>query len=292
MFERLSGLFTGGGNDNAPLAWWGRFPVYGITWLVLAHCLCFLVTTAALPLGGAEWVSGLVFSNQAVLRDFAIWQVATYAFVHVPSLWFLIEMAMLYFFGVEVEKALGRRQFFVFYILLVLLPPLFLVAAGLFGPVLILQGSGAVQMALFLAFVALLPNLPFFFAIPARWVWAAFFGLNSFLALTGNGWALLTALWINTGATLVFLRMWGIPRPFFSGSNEVRIPRPPAPVRVSRPLRVSPKPPRQKRRVDPVENIDPILEKIAREGLGSLTAAEKIRLEKARAALLAKEEGR
>lgn len=292
MFERFSSPSFGGGNDNAPLAWWGRFPVYGTTWLVLAHCLCFVVTTAALPFGGAGWVSGLVFSNQAVLRDFALWQVATYAFVHVPSLWFLIEMAMLYFFGVEVEKTLGRRQFFIFYTLLVLLPPLFLVAAGLFGPVLILQGSGAIQMAIFLAFVALLPNLPFFFAIPAKWVWAAFFALNSFLGLAGSSWASLTALWINTGATLFLLRLWGIPWPFFSGNGGAQFPVRSAPARPARPARMPVPPRRTPRQSDPVENIDPILEKIARKGLGSLTPAEKARLEKARAALLAKEERR
>lgn len=275
-------------SDGNPLTWWGKFPVYGTTCLVLAHCVCFLLTTAALPLGGAAWVSGLTFSNQAVLGQFAIWQVATYAFVHVPSLWFLIEMAMLYFFGTEVEKVLGRRQFFTFYGLLILLPPLFLVAAGLFGPVLTLQGASAIQMGIFLAFVSLYPNLPFFFAIPAKWVWAAFFLLNSFLGIAGTAWAPVSALWLNTLATLFFLRAVGLPWPFslpaISASSRESFPSTPR----EEPRKKKPRP-TPRRQSDPIESIDPILEKIARSGLSSLTPTEKSRLEKARAQLLAQE---
>lgn len=293
MFDRLSSSGLVNVQDNGPLTWWGKFPVYGTTWLVLAHCACFLLTTLALPLGGAEWVGALTFSNQDVLQKFALWQIATYAFVHTPSLWFLIEMAMLYFFGTEVEKVLGRRQFFTFYSLLILLPPLFFIAAGLFGPLLALQGASAIQMGIFLVFVSLFPNLPFFFAIPAKWVWAAFFLLNSFLALAATAWAPLTALWLNTTAALFFLRAWGLPWPFtspqlsfaktFAPSSE---PRPP------RPTRGKQRQPAAFRRPDPVESIDPILEKIARSGLASLTPTEKARLEKARAQLLAKEQER
>lgn len=291
MFDRSFAPVFSHVTDNVPLAWWGRFPVYGTTYLVLAHMLCFVGTTLAMPLGGGALVSALTFSNQAVLQNFALWQVATYAFVHVPSLWFLIEMAMLYFFGTEVEKVFGRRQFFIFYTVLVLLPPLFLVAAGLFGPVLLLQGAGAVQMGIFLAFVALMPGVPIFFGIPAKWVWVGFLALNSLLGVAGGAWAALTALWLNTGATLLILRAWGVPWPFApqgldlfgglaGGASESRSVWPAKSIKGTKVVPV---------RRDPVENIDPILEKIARKGLGSLTPGEKARLEKARAQLLAKE---
>ena len=41
------------------------------------------------------------------------WQLVTYAFVHPPSglLWFAIEMYMLFAFGREVERFIGRRAF-------------------------------------------------------------------------------------------------------------------------------------------------------------------------------------
>ena len=57
-------------------------------------------------------------------------------------------------------------------------------------------------------------------------------------------------------------------------------------------FRVLPAPTARSRRVeepDEVESIDPLLDKIARSGMNSLTAKERARLEKAREALLKKD---
>jgi hypothetical protein len=57
-------------------------------------------------------------------------------------------------------------------------------------------------------------------------------------------------------------------------------------------FRVLPTPLARSRRVeepDEVESIDPLLDKIARSGMNSLTAKERARLEKAREALLKKD---
>ena len=67
----------------------------------------------AIALGGGSLLAALQFDSAQVLQAGKVWQLATYAFVHSPSglIWFAIEMYMLYVFGREVERFVGRRAF-------------------------------------------------------------------------------------------------------------------------------------------------------------------------------------
>lgn len=280
-------------NDFEPFLFAGRLPVYGTTILVALHVAAFVLTAICLPLGLRAIPEAMMFSSSAVIGDFAIWQIGTYAFVHQPSLWFLIELAMLYFFGLEVEKFLGRTGFFVLYALLVLVPPLFLVAAGLFGTVSVLQGASAANFAVFAAFAVIYPDARIFFNLSARLLAIAFFAFNSLVLFSQSSWSALSALWMDAGAMLFFLRIEGVRslqgalpvfqppvRKGFAGLATVRKAASEAPL----PLRKNSTSTR-----DPMMIIDPILDKIAREGIGSLSEAEKKRLEEARADLVKRE---
>jgi len=276
-----------GTRDTQPITWWGRMPVYSATLLVIAHCLTFVLLALANPLGYGALIPHFVFSTSGLLEQFQIWQVFTYAFLSPLSLWFLVEMAMLFFFGQEVEKQLGRRIFLTLYTVLVLVPPAFLTLAGIFGASSVLAGSSAVHFAVFLAFVTLAPNAQFFFGIPAKWLAVGFFIFNSLILFSFMDWSRLTALWLDTAVAILLLRACGVHSLQFDFSS-----------RRSEPTGIPSKLPiRQKKAAhpqkvsagDPLEVIDPILDKISTTGLQSLTPAERQRLEKARAALLEKE---
>jgi len=274
--------------DTQPITWWGNVPVYATTLLVLAHCLAFAVVSLAAPLGYSWLISSLVFSSTSVLGSLHIWQIFTYAFISLPpSFWFLVEMAMLYYFGQEVEKFLGRRLFLTLYVLLIAIPPFAFILGGLFGSSIILAGAGSAHFALFIAFAAIAPGAMLLFGISARWFAIGFFVFNSLLLISYQDWTRFSALWLDAGTTLLFLRGCGVrslqsenggfPLPSFSGGRSASGPKTGGPRKPVAKI------------ADPMRTIDPILEKISRHGIGSLTPAEKSRLEKARAALLEKE---
>ncbi len=66
------------------------------------------------PPGGLAILDTLVYSNDRLLRGW-VWTPLTYLFLH-AGLWHLfMNMLQLYFFGPEVERLLGTRQFLRFY---------------------------------------------------------------------------------------------------------------------------------------------------------------------------------
>jgi hypothetical protein len=274
--------------DTQPLTWWGNIPVYATTILVLAHCLAFAFVSLAAPLGYDWLVSSLVFSSTGVLGSLQIWQIFTYAFISLPpSFWFLIEMAMLYYFGQEVEKYLGRRLFLTLYALLIVIPPFAFILAGLFGSGIVLAGAGSAHFSLFIAFAVITPGAMLFFNISARWFAVGFFVFNSLILISYQDWTRFAALWLDAGTTLLFLRGCGV-RSLQSPDTSFRFPTM-GDARSILPQKARPEKKRPLPAADPMRSIDPILEKISKHGIGSLTPVEKSRLEKARAALLEKE---
>lgn len=269
-------------DDFEPLAWAGGFPLYATTLLVAAHGLALIGAWVAAALGRADLPGLLVFSSADVLNHGAIWEWATYFLAHLNAgpLFFLIEMYLLYTFGREVEKYIGRRKFIGLYATLVLVPALLLT---LLGPVMPskLEGSWNVHFAVFVAFVALYPGVEFFLRIPARWLAWGFTGLYGLFYASRHEWAGLCAFLSDAGAAWLFIA-WlrgsiSLPRLFYAW------PRGGAGGKPAAPRKKNATPPE-----DPMASIDPLLDKIAREGLESLTTAEREKLEKARQQLMGK----
>jgi len=90
------------------------------------------------------------------------WQPFTYMFVHDPRsiTHLLVNMLGVFFFGTQVERELGSREFLLYYLLTGFLAGVFSFVAYLFGGgafIPLLGASGAV-FALLLAFAALFPQ--------------------------------------------------------------------------------------------------------------------------------------
>lgn len=272
---------------NEPLTWVGRFPVYLATALAGVQVLAMILTALAMAVGGGPEgnavLNPLLFSFPAVLSNGSIWRFFTYAFVIPPSLWTVLSIVMFAWFGRDVETFLGRRSFAWLCGLLVLSVSLLLAMLALIGfSIGPYYGSGAISFAIFLAFVLIYPRAQFFFGIEARWLAAVLLGINTLTLLAGHGWVELMLLWWTAGMAALWLRFEGVSRLQTPSITEVLRHR-----HSKKNLRVLPPESEQESGVH--ESIDPILEKIARQGIGSLTRGERDKLERARTALLAKE---
>ena len=95
-----------------------------------------------------------------VLQKGFVWQFLTYMFTHSGLSHILFNMLGLFFFGVQVERRLGSKEFLVFYLSTGVLAGVFsfvvYVLTGMYG-VILLGASGAV-FAVLLAFAVFFPH--------------------------------------------------------------------------------------------------------------------------------------
>lgn len=103
--------------------------------------------------------------------DGQVWRVLTWPQANELSngrgIWFVVMLAILWFFGSEIERLLGRNRFALFLLLVVVIP-------GVVGALIKLPQAGLrpVELCVFLLFVAEYPYARFMFGIPA-WVFGS-----------------------------------------------------------------------------------------------------------------------
>jgi membrane associated rhomboid family serine protease len=279
-------------DDYRPVAWMGRYPVDVTTLLVGVHVSCAILTALLFAIGSAGVLNYAMFDSAQIWMHAQIWRFFTYAFIHPPTgyalLWFAIEMYMLYFFGREVERFAGRRAYIWLYILLLLVPPLILTLWGLTTRT-GLAGSGALHFAVFAAFVTLYPNVQFFLRIPAKWVFLILAAIGTLSALAAHDWQDLVVFCMSIALAFFFIELNGAgPELLWWNAVKARFaPRPKYHVLPKPRSRSSSSRPESE---DVYTSIDPILDKISKSGIGSLTASERRQLDRERERLLKKSE--
>ena len=326
-------------SDRGPWRVVGSLPVYASTALVGLYSLTMLFGVVA-SIFGSEWQVATQFSVSSALWKGWVWQYLSYPLCNRPSIWFVLEMFLLFRFGREIEEFLGRRVFLKLYLLQVVAPPLCLTGVHLLGVLLGsvigkspgasgaggfleslgelgLSGSAGLHFAVFFAYSAVFPGVSVLFGLKAVWVAVILLGVYTLERLTllgaGGGaavWGELLVLWVGSvGGALYATWEKGIwdfgALPFRRRASWTGI----GPWRqvVGRVSGMFRKRPRFEVVRDPVDEfpdvegmeceellaaIDPLLEKISRSGLSSLTSKERARLEAARAELMKKETAR
>jgi hypothetical protein len=125
-----------------------------------------------------------------------------------------------------------------------------------------------------------------FLRIQAKWVALVLAAIGTLGALAGRDWSSIVVLWVSIATGFLFIRLLGIGPELVWWDNFKSILRPKPKFHVV--------PKSSARRVlepeDELESIDPVLEKISKFGIGSLTAGERRALDQARARLLRKSE--
>jgi hypothetical protein len=146
--------------------------------------------------------------------------------------------------------------------------------------------SGALHFGVFVAFATIYPNVEFFMRIKAKWVALILAAIGTLSALAAHDWQTLVVLWTSVGAAFLFIELRGA-GPELAWWNALKERLGPKPK-----YHVLPKmrPGRSPEPDDIDASIDPILDKISKFGIGSLTASERRRLNRERERLLKKSE--
>jgi hypothetical protein len=278
-------------DDYQPVTWVGRHPVHVTTLLVAMHTFLMVLACLLYAFSAAGILAWLIFDNAQVLYLGHVWRIATYALVHLPSsagalLMFAVEMYMLFAFGRELERFFGRRAFIIFYGLLLIVPTLLLTLAA-FWVRLGLAGSATLHFGLFLAFAAIYPDVEMFFIrIQMKWIALILVAIGFLAALANHDWASMLVLIATILTAVGFVRMrgagpelgwWSVVKSRFQPKPKFHIVTRDTPRRAVEPESIH-------------ESIDPVLEKISKHGINSLTASERRALDRARNHLLKKPE--
>lgn len=273
-------------SDYQPLGHLGRVPIHLTTILTAMMGLGVIVYTILASARISPQIL-LGFSTSTFLEG-KVWQILSYPFVEGPSFFTLLGIFCFYSWGIEVERYLGRVRFLKFLILLVLLLPLICGLWHFAGIPAGTTGNYILTASMLVAFATLYPGIEYFGWIPLKWFAFACFCLGSLMYFPERNWAGLSLLWTSCGASFGYIRylQGGGSVEFGDFWEKVR------PCKRRPKLRVLPTPAVRRRGVameDEIESIDPLLDKIARTGMASLTAKERARLEKAREALIKKD---
>jgi len=149
-----------------------------------------------------------------------------------------------------------------------------------------LAGSPALHFGIFVAFATIYPRVELFLRIMAKWIALILAGVYTFQLLAYHAWTDLAVVWTSIGAAFLFIEIRGA-GPELAWWNNMK-------------ERIGPKPKLHvvqksvsRRAVEPDDlyaSIDPILDKISKSGIGSLTANERRLLNRERDRLLKKSE--
>ncbi|PYK79690.1 MAG: hypothetical protein DME38_06330 [Verrucomicrobia bacterium] len=269
-------------DDYRPVTWMGRFPIDVTTILVALHVGVAILTCLVVAASGGAVLNFMLFDSARVLGAGQIWRLGTYAFVHSPSmlLWFAIEMYMLFVFGREVERFIGQRAYIALYALLLFIPSLLLTVWGL-GQRTGLAGSLALHFGIFVAFATIYPAAELLLRITAKWSAVILGAIYVLQLLAYNAWTDLAVLLTSIAVGFCFVRLRGVgPELVWWENLKARLQPKPK-------FKVVPKSTPARRDDDDIsESVDPILDKIARSGIGSLTPNERRILDRARDRLL------
>src|SRR6266550_1403978 len=285
LIESMFGVTTS--DDYRPVAWMGRYPVDVTTMLVGLHVAMAVLGAILVAIGAGSVLGWLQFDSAEIWYGAQVWRIFTYAFVHAPSalLWFAIEMYLLFVFGREVERFIGRRSYIALYLILLITPAVLLTMWGVWQRS-VLVGSQALHFGIFVAFATIYPRAELFLRIMAKWVALILAAIYTLQLLAYHAWSDLVVVWTSIGAAFLFIEWSGAGVEFVWWKN-LKMSLQPKPklhiVQKSTSHRV----------VEPEDvaaSVDPILDKISKSGIGSLTDSERRQLDRARNRLLKKPE--
>lgn len=306
-------------DDFGPWFHVGGQAVHAHTAVVIGAICSMLFTTVAITFK-TGWLEALRFSTEAILAHAEVWRVVSYAVWNPPDLGFAIQMLVLWWFGREIEGFFGRRTFLQLFAGMLVIPALVALAVARVPFIGMAELSGlsgvSISLQFLVAYATLSPQVSFFYGVPIKWVAAAVVGIQALATVANHNWPQLVVDLSGMLFAFGFVRNrmgllelprlrlpklpgWGRkkPAPAFHVVKQQTAALRPAPESAT-PLAAVPRKGAVARGATAphsssdqiLEGIDPLLEKISRSGLDSLTAEERERLQQAREILLQQSE--
>jgi membrane associated rhomboid family serine protease len=273
-------------DDYLPLFWLRGYPIYVNRLVLILNIAAFAAVAIAAAAFGDGVLAALSLSNWDIVHGGQIWRLVTYV-IFPPdgynAIRFIFAMGFLYFFGKQVEEYVGRTAFLYLYVALVLVPSLVACLLALLGIPVNTLGSYGPIFGVFIAFATLYPRMEIniWFVNLFAMYWA--FALLGVLTLADLRDPVgLGALWLDAAIGYLAMRLIGAGYGFTWLTDWIEERRA-ARLAKKHNLRVM-------KETKESESIDDILEKISKQGVGSLTAKERAALERARANLLKRDQ--
>src|SRR5438105_929000 len=110
--------------DNQPITWWNRMPVYATGILTLAFAIGIVVCAV---LGVGNFPVMFAFSAPSFFGGW-FWTPLTYAFADAMSFFTPLGLLCFYVWAVEIEKYLGRQRYLTLFALLIVAQPIVCIA--------------------------------------------------------------------------------------------------------------------------------------------------------------------
>jgi membrane associated rhomboid family serine protease len=281
-FSRIAGR----GSDDP----WFRFKELDVTTTTLICGLSFITMFVYA-------ISKTFFFRFALIPDDIlggqIWRIVSWPVFQDPDPWAAISILFLWMFGNQVESLFGTKRFLLF-LAYVLVPST--IIGTLFG-MLPYWGPGLVIVVALIAFASEFRGAQFFFGIPARIMVAILVAVQFLTFMSKRGWADGVFFFTVVALTLVALRGFGFGEdlakyiPAFDLPGSRVGPKKAKKARGKGKLKAVPNPPSSGGWAAPGSatsqspevqaDVDRLLDKIASQGLGSLSKEERKRLDAA-----------
>lgn len=252
-----------------------------IKWLIITNLAVFFLQSILEIFFGIRISAIFGFVPAYFVHKLFLWQIVTYMFLHGGIFHVFFNLLGLWMFGGEVESVMGSKNFLKFYMACGVFAALCTLALDFNSAIPVIGASGAIY-GILTAFGLMFPErvitLLLFFVIPVR-AKAKYFAI---------GFAVLTffqSLFLSASGIAYVAHLGGILFAFLYFKNILHLR-----TLIENPsLQPSLWSPNKKRQEDDIprdvyisEEVDPILEKISRQGIHSLTRKERKILQKAK----------
>ncbi|MBI3008069.1 MAG: rhomboid family intramembrane serine protease [Candidatus Omnitrophica bacterium] len=265
--------------DTRPSIGFGGPITYAVKWLIILNAGIFVLQITL----GRIYPSLLnIFAlvPNSLFNKWMIWQLGTYMFLHGDIFHLAFNMLGLYFFGADLERAWGRRAFISYYLWTGIGAGLTTYLTAMNSNVPTIGASGAI-FGILLAFGMLFPNRPImlllFFFIPVTM-------LAKYLVIVYGILELIMSLQWTPDGIAHFAHLGGMVFGwlYLKNQDRARFAVHSWKINLQKQKTLRQKKDRDKRETFISEQVDPILDKISREGLHSLSKSEKNILKKAK----------
>ena len=288
VFVPMARYYSG---QNQPLGHWNNLPIY-LTTILTAVLVAGLVISAVLMSMQSPLLRIFIF-EMPLAPAWSAWRLFTYPIIGQVSFFTPFSILFFYWLSVGLETHLGRPKLAWLLVVITLVTPA--VAAlwwWAFGAPSSAFDNYMLMSGLLIAFATLYPNTEVWGWIPFKWFAFACIACGSLMLLASRQWLQISQLWASCAAAFAFirqareleyddyqsplarLRLWFRRRKF-------KVVKSPAPTPARRAPMVE---------SASADEMDALLDKIAKSGMASLSAKERARLEKAREALLRKDQ--